>query len=351
MSSSSNALSSPNRLPIAIMVGTVALVMGYLYFSFGYSTGYMFQRSTIWSNMQQGYRHDDYEWVFGYFVPPAVLILMLVTRKRYADLVPKPSWLGLAVVAFACFIYFGGYKANEKYVGYAAGQIFLAGFIIWFLGWEYFRRAFWLWVLFGMTWPLIFLIEPIASPLQLLMTKLTEVYLKVTGVDVLRSGTSLYSAPSEGVAAGERFSLGIAAACSGLRSLFALTMVSMIYGYLALKTGWHRLFLTFAAVPFAIFGNFIRMLLLYYGTVWVSKEWAIGTDDNPSGFHISAGLMVFIVALFCMLALVQILNGGLRSLRRKKTRSRVVGNDDEDPDDEDPGDEDPGEELEETEAV
>ena len=61
--------------------------------------------------------------------------------------------------------------------------------------------------------------------------------------------------------------------------------------------------------------------------------------------------MVFIVALFCMLALVQILNGGLRSLRRKKTRSRVVGNDDEDPDDEDPGDEDPDEELEETEAV
>ena len=41
--------------------------------------------------------------------------------------------------------------------------------------------------------------------------------------------------------------------------------------------------------------------------------------------------MVFIVALLCMLVLVQILNGGLKSLRRKKTRSRVVGNDDEGP--------------------
>ena len=47
MSSPRNALSSPKPLPIAIVVGTVALVMGYLYFVFGYSTGYMFERSTL----------------------------------------------------------------------------------------------------------------------------------------------------------------------------------------------------------------------------------------------------------------------------------------------------------------
>ena len=325
MSNSPSFSNGENRLAMAIMVGCVVVVMGYLYFGFGYSTGYMFERSTLWSNMRQGYRMEQAEWAFGYFVPPAVVLLLWVTRKRFARITIRPSYLGLVVLAFGCFIYFGGYKANEKYVGYFAGQILVAGFILWFLGIEFFRRAFWLWILFGLTWPLVFLIEPIASPLQLLMTKLTEVYLKVTGVDVIRSGTSLYSPPSEAVPSGDRFSLGIAVACSGLRSLFALGMVSLLYGYLSLEKGWHRLLLAASAVPFAIFGNFVRMLLLYYGTIWVSKDFAIGTDDHPSAFHTGAGIAVFIVALICMLVLVEVLNGGFRALKRKRVRSRVVG--------------------------
>ena len=127
------------------------------------------------------------------------------------------------------------------------------------------------------------------------------------------------------LAAGERFSLGIAVACSGLRSLFALGMVSLLYGYISLKKGWHRLLLAACAIPFAIFGNLVRMLLLYYGTIWVSKEFAIGSDDHPSAFHMGAGIAVFIVALVCMLVLVEILKRGPKSLGRKRVRSRIVG--------------------------
>ena len=159
------------------------------------------------------------------------------------------------------------------------------------------------------------------------MTKLTEGYLRLTGVEVVRSGTSLYSPPAEGMAAGERFSLGIAVACSGLRSLFALGMVSLIYGYISLRKSWQRLFLAVSAVPFAIFGNLVRMLLLYYGTIWFSKDFAIGSDEHPSTFHIGAGIAVFIVALLCMLILVEVLNRGFNSLKRKRVRTRVVGMD------------------------
>ena len=67
------------------------------------------------------------------------------------------------------------------------------------------------------------------------------------------------------------------------------------------------------------------MLLLYYGTIWVSKEFAIGSDDHPSAFHMGAGIAVFIVALVCMLVLVEILKRGPKSLGRKRVRSRIVG--------------------------
>ncbi len=322
---SENRLGAANPLPIAIALGSCLLVFGYLYFGFGYSTGYLFERSTLWSNMRQGYRREDSEWGFGYFVAPAVLVLLWVTRDRYSGLTPKPAWAGLVVLALACFLYFGGYKANEKYVGYAAGQLFVAGFILWFLGWEYFKRGFWLWVLFGLTWPLVFLVEPVSFPLRKLMTICTYGFLTLIGEDVVRSGTTLMSAPTPTEAAGERFTLGIADACSGLRSLFALGMVSLLYGYLSLRKGWHRFILFAASLPFAIFGNFIRMLLLYFGTLVFGKEFAIGPSEHePSGYHIGAGIMVFIVALACMMVLVQVLNGGFKTLRRKKVRSRRV---------------------------
>ncbi|NNC90384.1 MAG: hypothetical protein HKN82_18165, partial [Akkermansiaceae bacterium] len=59
-------LSSKERwLPPAIMVTVAAGVAAYLYFIFGYSSGYNFERYSIWDNMRLGYRMEDAEWAFG----------------------------------------------------------------------------------------------------------------------------------------------------------------------------------------------------------------------------------------------------------------------------------------------
>lgn len=312
-------------MPAVIMAAAAVGVMLYLFFVFGYSTGYGFQRATLWSSMVQGYGQEGGEWSFGYFVVPAVVVLLWVTRDRYAGMHPQPSWWGLVIVVFALFVYFGGYKANEKYVGYAAGQLLVAGFILWFLGWRFFRKAFWLLVLFGLTWPLVFLAHDATFPLRKLMTGLTVAFLKVIGEDLVRDGMRIMSAPTPELEAGERFSLGIAAACSGLRSLFALAMVSLLYGYLSLKKGWQRLALLVSAIPLAILGNFTRMVLLYFGTIWFGSEIAIGEGEHdPSAYHIGAGLAVFVVALFGMMALVKLLNGGFKVLRTPRSRVRRV---------------------------
>jgi exosortase len=310
-----------------VVLGTSVGVFFFLWFLNPYSQGYEFERVPLWSSMMEGYRRTDAEWGFGYFVLPAVLALLWVSRDRYRDMKVQPSTVGLAVILFALFLYYGGYKANQKFYGYAAGHIFVAGLILWFGGWDLFKRAFWLWVLFGLIWPLTFLITPISFPLRKLMTILTAGVLEVIDGDIVRKGTNIASAadPARGFAEGDRFNLGIAVACSGLRSLFALGMVSLLYGYVSLEKGWHRLLLFLSALPFAIVGNFVRMMMLYFGTIWVSSEFAIGADeDNPSAYHIGAGIMVFIVALCCMMTLVTVLKGGLKTLRRKKTRVRQI---------------------------
>ena len=206
----------------------------------------------------------------------------------------------------------------------------MAGLLLWFGGWELFKRAFWLWVLFGLIWPLTFLINPISVPLRRLMTILTAAVLSVIeGPDnIIRKGTTIMSAPdsAEGLAAGDRFNLGIAAACSGLR--FPLCPE---HGEPALRLPRPEQGLAPLHPPplgpavLAVIGNFVRMMMLYFGTIWFGSEFAIGKGEkDPSAYHIGAGIMVFIVALFCMMGLVTFLKGGFKALRRKKTVVRKV---------------------------
>jgi len=206
----------------------------YLFFVQAYASGYGYQRFTIWGQMRLGYKMEDGEWMFGYAVPFIVAALIWVSRDNFKGLQVTWSWIGLPLVFLSLFFYFGGYKANEKFIGYASLHLMVAGLVIWHLGIQYFLRGLWLWILLGMMWPWIFLIDKVSLPLQKIMTTLTAGVLTVIGDDFIKEGTMIRSAPTEEYIAGERFSLAVAAACSGLRSFFALAMISLFYGYITL---------------------------------------------------------------------------------------------------------------------
>ncbi|MEM6910835.1 MAG: exosortase/archaeosortase family protein [Verrucomicrobiota bacterium] len=299
------------------------MVLLTMYLLFPFATGYEAERMTVWDNMRNGYSLDGGEWSFGYVVPWAVLVLFWLTRKRYAEVSIQPSWWGLAILVFGCFLYFAGYKTNEKYIAYVSGQVLVAGAVFWFLGKAWFQRLFWLWVLFGMTWPLGPLFEEVSFALQKGLAASTEWVLRTLGEGVERIGTSVFSAATETMERGERFSLKVAAACAGLRSLFALIMISIAYAYLILKKDWHRWVLVASAVPLAVLGNLVRMMLLYVGTITMGSEFAIGKGElDPSAYHILAGLMVFIVALSGMVAFAGLLEKKGRWWKRSKAQIR-----------------------------
>lgn len=289
----------------------------YLVFFQPFASGYDHTRSVLWARMQNGYALENGEWMFGYAVPFLVAGLLWVTRDRFRGLEVHSTWLGVPLLLMGFFFYFGGYKANIHYIGYAAMHIIIAGAVIWHFGIAYFMRGLWLWILLGMMWPWIFLIPKISFPLQKLMTFLTSSVLSVIGEDFVKEGTSIMSSPTETLEAGERFSLKVAAACSGLRSFFALAMVSLFYGYVSLKKDFNRLVLFVSSGVFAVLGNMVRMMLLYGGTLLFGKEFAIGKGEHdPSAYHIGAGLVVFVVALLLMV--------GLSSLLEKGKKRKVV---------------------------
>ncbi|MGJ8676112.1 MAG: exosortase/archaeosortase family protein [Akkermansiaceae bacterium] len=299
---------------------SVAALLVWMFFIQGYATGYWNERSSLHDDILVGYNAQGGDWGFGRVILPAVILLAWFTRARYRDLEIKPDYVwGLLFLVLGFFVYFAGYKANQKYIGFASGNFLVMGLVFWFLGKQWFIRGFWLFVLFGLAWPWLLLIEPISSPLQVVMVKLTTTFLHLVGDDALRSGTAIESTKIDPVT-GETIKLNIEAACSGIRSLFALLMMAVIYGYLSLRKEWKR-FTLVALVPLiCIIANFARMLMLYYGAQTLGSQVAIGDGEHdPSSYHIAAGLVVFVVAMIVMIILVEVMNHGFRIFKKRKT--------------------------------
>ena len=317
--------------PSTFWVGLAAVVGVFigLYFVQGYSTGLMLgDRDTLWESMRAGYERSNGEWSFGYLVPVAVLALIWFMRREFAELEVKPAnWSGLLVVGLALFFYFGGYRANVAYVGYFSGQLLVMGSILFFLGWKWFRKGFWIWCLFGMVWPLDFLLQPVAVTLGEIMVRLTTVVLNLFGVQAIPSGTTVMTNTPDPIT-GDPISLNIALACSGMRSLFALIMIGLVFAAVMLKSEWKR-WLLMACIPLiAVVGNFGRMITLYLGARIGGTEFAIGAGEgNESAFHIGSGLVVFVIALILVSTIVEVMNRGFKVFRkrRKVTRTVVAG--------------------------
>ena len=192
------------------------------------------------------------------------------------------------------------------------------GVIHLYLGWKMFWQLKWLWLLLSMMWPMIFLIDIISFPLQITVTKITSGFLNLIGVDTVQNGTSLLSAASDTAEQGELFSLKVAGACSGIRSLFSLTLIGLAFSYVSLKTDLKRCLLLATVIPLVLLGNFLRLNILLIGVRLFGSEFAIGTDVDPSGYHIIAGLVVYVIVLAGLLIISRLISGESKLFKKRK---------------------------------
>jgi len=330
----SEELSEEKRFEKKTWLGALSIfsVFLVLFIFIGYASGYgrvvnnevVFIRATLSKIMVADFARDGGEWSFGYVVPVAVAVLFWFKRKTLTKLEIIPAYkVGGIILCFGFLLYWAGYRGEQKYFGYAAGQVLALGCIFWFLGWAWFRNIFWLWVLFGMMWPWRFLIERVSAPLQLIMVKTTTAFLDFFGVGAVASGSGILTDTKDPIS-GRFINMDVDVACSGMRSLFAMVMIGIIVAFVALKIEWKR-WVLMAFVPIvAVFANFVRMLLLYFGSRFWGTEFAIGPENEMSTYHLFAGLVVFVVALILLLLLVAALEGSTNLFRRKKVVSRKV---------------------------
>lgn len=200
---------------------------------------------------------------------------------------------------------------GTHYIGFFAFQGMVIGTIWFLLGWRTVLFFGFPLTFLVFAWPVPFLDNYIAFPLRVMMSHAAVFSLDFIGIDVVRNGTGILSAPEPllGIPAGKKFAVDVADPCSGIRSLFSLMMASALYGHIAMKNWWQKWILFICSAPLAIAGNLARILMLTIGTIVFGPDFAIGKNPltDPSWFHMAAGYLVFFVALGGMVGIGKVL--------------------------------------------
>ena len=115
----------------------------------------------------------------------------------------------------------------------------------------------------------------IASPLQLMVSRVASVVLNATGVPVLTEG-NMMTLPG-GV------QMFVAEACSGMRQLTGFLALTAAVAYLSNRPAWYRAAVIAAAVPIAMTANVARVSLTGYIMYFVNPEYASGAYHTVEG--------------------------------------------------------------------
>jgi exosortase len=93
----------------------------------------------------------------------------------------------------------------------------------------------------------------------------------------------------------------VAQECSGIRSTFALVLVSVLAGYVLLRTASRRICFVLAVIPIGIFKNAVRIVTLSYLGVYVDRAYLEGKLHHQYGGLIFSSLSLLLVIPLLML--------------------------------------------------
>ena len=215
----------------------------------------------------------------GMLLPPLALYIAWLYRNRIFGIPASPDTRGLVLTAAACLTFLLGKLASEFFLMRFSFVMLLAGIIWTFWGFLRLRTLAFPMLLLAAMVPLpVMLYNSLAAPLQLLASDLATRIAQACGISVFRDGNVIQLAGT---------SLGVAEACSGLNSLSALIVGSVLLGFLLCSRMLTRFMLFLLAVPLAIVVNIIRVA----GTAIIADY----NQEFAEGFyHSFSGWLVFI---------------------------------------------------------
>lgn len=288
-------------LPCKAEFGALLIAWVLLFHFLGNSTiGYVDTPSMFtWLNtVHTNAEKTDNDDAFGRFVPFLVLVLLLVRRQELHE-AAKRSWLpGFALIVLALLLHAAGFLIQQTRVSIVAFLVGLYGImgLLWGPGWL--RAIFFPYFLLGFSLPVSAYLDGPTFKLRLFSTWLSTWFCNhILSIQVLRSGTTVGFPPQP---KRPGFMFEVAAACSGIRSLTIVLLLTLAFAWLNFRSPWRRLAVIAASIPLALLGNTVRLIL----TFCVAEMWG---QEAGSKVETKAGFITFAVALAGVFALGRLL--------------------------------------------
>jgi exosortase len=232
---------------------------------------------------------NDPNYAHGFLVPLFSGLLVWQRRKQLAALPANGSWIGLPVLLAGVGALLLGEVGAELFLMRSSLIVILAGLVLFHLGRESFQvLAFPLLFLFFMVPLPATLFYAVAFPLQSLAARNAAWMLDALGVPVLLDGNVIHLAKQ---------SLGVAEACSGIRSLISLFSVAVAWAALTLPGIFAMAAFLAAVVPITILANGGRVVITGLIGQWFGVEYAEGF------FHTLSSWLVFVFAFVCLVGI------------------------------------------------
>ena len=229
----------------------------------------------------------------GPFVPVVAAYILWQRRAELASTEWKANYYGLFLVGWGIIQFLIGSIGAELFLQRTSLLVTLTGIILTLGGTKVLK-------IFGFPLFLLVFMIPlpkviygrITLPLQLFASARAADMLDLIGTPVFREGNIIE------VGGGK---LDVVEACSGIRSLMALSFLSLVYGFFFDNKPWMKWLLLLATIPIAIAANASRVAIT-----------AVLTNVNPElargAFHEMEGFLVFAIAILLLLAVHQTAN-------------------------------------------
>jgi exosortase len=254
------------------------------------------------------FRNETYSHIS--LIPLVSLSLLFVQRRSiFAELERRPA-VGVAVCA-AGLVLLGLASLVREHLPVDAFRnqdvpndyltLCMAGAVAWVIGsfigvygLQAFRKARFPLFFLVFTVPLpMFLLDTVIVSLQVASAEAADIVFRLTGVPYHRNGM---------VFEFSRVAVEVAEQCSGIRSSLSLFILSVITGYLFLRTASRRLLLAVAIFPVTVVKNAFRIVTItllanYVDISFLTNHW----------IHSSGGIPFFAVALSMFIPLVWVL--------------------------------------------
>lgn len=284
-------------------IGFVSITIGFLFVLFhllGNTVENIESKSAFtWMIARWGDKESfgaDYS--HGFLIPFVSLGVIWYKRADFFAAPKQVCQVGLLIIIAALVMHWMGAKMQQTRISLISLILLIWGIPLYFFGWKVAKLLIFPCAYLIFCVPLNFL-DRLSGPLQYIATTQGHMALQGMGIECERVGTMLRSS---------YFDLNVEAACSGLRSLLAMTALTAVYAYFTQTTLLKKWLLFLASIPIAVIGNVGRIISIALVSVTSGQKFGTGLHHDWSGY------VLFTVAISLMVGFGKLLNINYREL-------------------------------------